>query len=111
MTASARKFVVGLLLFLGAGAVVGWLYDKPLVGLAVAALVALFWQVRQLLTFERALQTRNFDEFRVGEGIWQQIFSRFQFEQDKGQRRKSSSFQELRAAGLANVSEAVLNRI
>lgn len=90
MTASARKFVVGLLLFLGAGTAVGWMYDEPLVGLAVTALLALFWQVRQLLTFERALQTRNFDEFRVGEGIWQQIFSRFQFEQERAFRRKSN---------------------
>lgn len=90
MTASARKFVVGLLLFLGAGLAVGWLYQKPLAGLAVAALLALFWQVRQLLTFERALQTRNFDDFRVGEGIWQQIFSRFQFEQERAIRRKSN---------------------
>lgn len=90
MSAAARKFVAGLLIFLGAGTAIGWLYGSPLVGLASAALLALFWQVRQLLTFERAMQTGDFDEFRVGEGIWQKIFSRFQFEQERAARRKSN---------------------
>jgi two-component system phosphate regulon sensor histidine kinase PhoR len=54
----------------------------------VAALLALLWQVRQLLSFDRALRTGNFDDFRQGEGIWEQIFSRFKYENDKAARRK-----------------------
>ncbi len=88
MSDAARKFVAGVILFLVAGTLIGWLYDRPGLGLMVAALLALLWQVRQLLSFDRALRTGNFDEFRVGEGIWEQIFSRFQYEHDKATRRK-----------------------
>jgi len=62
----------------------------------VAALLALLWQVRQLLSFDRALRTGNFDNFRHGEGIWEQIFSRFQYENEKATRRKLGYRQLLR---------------
>ncbi|MEJ2129716.1 MAG: phosphate regulon sensor histidine kinase PhoR [Woeseiaceae bacterium] len=88
MLGSGRKFVAGLLVFLAAGALVGWLYGKPLLGFLLAALLALVWQVRQLLTFNRALYTGDFDAFRYGEGIWQQIFSRFSYEHERGARYK-----------------------
>jgi two-component system phosphate regulon sensor histidine kinase PhoR len=56
----------------------------------VAALIAVLWQVRQLLSFDRALRTGDFDDFRQGEGIWEQIFSRFRHENEKAARRKHS---------------------
>lgn len=87
---------MGLLLFLAAGLLIGWLYGEPIYGLLVAALAALAWQVRQLLGFERALRTGDFDRFRYGEGIWQQLFSRFRYEHDKASRRKQSYRQLLR---------------
>ena len=90
MTTTGRKLVLGLSLFLAAGGVIGWFYGRPLTGLLLAALLALIWQVRQLLTFERALRTDDFDDFRFGEGVWEQIFSRFQFERERGVRRKAS---------------------
>lgn len=96
MSEASRKFVVGLLLFLAAGAAIGWLYDRPLTGLSVATLAALIWQVRQLLGFERGLRTGNFDAFRYGEGIWQQLFSRFTFEYEKSARHKQSHRRLLR---------------
>ena len=71
-----------------AGAGIGWLYGHADWGLLVAALIALLWQVRQLLSFERALRTGDFDDFRDGEGIWQQLFSRFRFEHERAARRK-----------------------
>lgn len=77
-----------MLLFLAAGTAIGWLYGRPGIGLMAAALFALAWQVRQLLSFDRALRTGNFDDFRYGEGIWEQIFSRFRYENDKATRRK-----------------------
>ncbi len=90
MSDSARKFLVGMILFLVAGAVVGWLYGQPALGLLVAAIIALAWQVSRLLQFERALRTGNFEQFRVGEGIWEQIFSRFRFERERAVRRKKN---------------------
>jgi two-component system phosphate regulon sensor histidine kinase PhoR len=80
--------MVGLLLVLGIGPLVGWFYDAPLTGLLAAALLALAYQVRQLLAFDRALHTRNFDAFRYGEGVWQKIYSRLAFERERGNRYK-----------------------
>lgn len=96
MSDAARKFLIAVLMFLAAGAALGWLYDRPGLGLMVAALLALLWQVRQLLSFDRALRTGNFDDFRQGEGIWEQIFSRFQYENEKATRRKLGYRQLLR---------------
>jgi len=90
MSDASRKFLIGLLLLLGAGATVGWFYDHAVWGLLAAALVALAWQVRQLLSFDKALRTGNFDDFRYGEGIWEQIFARFRFERDRAARRKQN---------------------
>lgn len=94
MSEAARKFLVGLLLLLATGGLIGWLYGHPVVGLLVAALGALGWQVRQLLSFDRGLRTGNFEDFRYGEGIWQQLFSRFRYEHEKASRRKHS-YQQL----------------
>ena len=90
MTPAARRLIFGVAVFLVAGTIVGYLYDAPLAGLAVAALLALLWQLRQLLAFERALRTGDFDDFRSGEGIWEQIVSRFRFERERASRRKSN---------------------
>ena len=96
MSESARKFVVGVALFLAAGVFIGWFYGQTVWGLLVAALLVIAWQIRQLLSFDRALRTDNFDKFRVGEGIWQQIFARVRFDRDRGKRRKQSYRQLLR---------------
>lgn len=96
MSKAGRKFLAGVLLLLGASAAIGWMYDRPAIGLLGGALLALAWQVRKLLAFDRALRTGNFDDFRYGEGIWNQIFSRFLYEQEKAQRRKFSYRQLLR---------------
>ena len=87
---------MGTVLFLVAGTAIGWLYDRPAAGLLAAALIALLWQIRQLLSFDRALRTGDFDDFRQGEGIWEQIFSRFRYENEKSARRKHSYRQLLR---------------
>ena len=96
MSDAAKKFIVGILLFLAAGTAIGWLYDRPALGLMVAALLGLAWQVRQLLNFDRALRTGNFDDFRQGEGIWAQVFSRFHYQNEKAARRKRSYLDLLR---------------
>ena len=98
MSESARKFIAGMLLFLTTGALIGGFYGQLLWGLLAAALLALVWQIRQLLSFDRALKTDNFDSFRVGDGIWQQIFSRFRYERDRGIRHKAAYRQLLREA-------------
>jgi len=88
MPGTRRKFIVGLALLLALGIGIGWLYGRPVSGLLVAALLALVWQVRQLLAFDQALHTGNFDEFRIGDGIWQQLYSKFTHERERGNRYK-----------------------
>ncbi|MBT8100280.1 MAG: phosphate regulon sensor histidine kinase PhoR [Gammaproteobacteria bacterium] len=88
MPVASRKFLLGLFLLLGAGTLIGWLYGHAERGLLVASLLALVWQVRQLITFNAALHTQNFDAFRYGDGIWQGMFSRFSYERDRGSRYK-----------------------
>lgn len=83
-----RKLLIGLLLFLAAGVFIGWLYDRPGTGLLVAALVALGWQVRQLLAFDRAMRSQDFETFRYGDGIWEQIFARFALLRERSARDK-----------------------
>jgi two-component system phosphate regulon sensor histidine kinase PhoR len=88
MPGASRKFLVGLLLLLVGGALIGWFYGNMERGLLVATLLALAWQVRNLLAFARALRTHDFDAFRYGEGIWQQIFSRFSYARERSSRDK-----------------------
>ncbi|MDJ0749213.1 MAG: phosphate regulon sensor histidine kinase PhoR [Woeseiaceae bacterium] len=88
MSDAAKKFLSGIALVLVAGTVIGWLYGRAEMGLLVAALAALAWQVRRLLNFDKALRTDDFEVFRYGEGIWEQMFSMFRFERDRAARRK-----------------------
>ncbi|MGI9234845.1 MAG: phosphate regulon sensor protein PhoR, partial [Woeseiaceae bacterium] len=90
MSDASRKFLFGLFLLLAIGTGIGWLYGHAAWGLLAATLIALIWQVRQLLSFDKALRTGNFDHFRDGEGIWEQMFSRFRFENDRAARRKQN---------------------
>lgn len=80
--------LVGIGLLLGLGALIGWYYENIERGLLVAALLVLLWQIRNLIAFDRALHTGDFAPFRYGEGIWQQLFSRFRYERERGNRYK-----------------------
>lgn len=85
-----RQLLVGLLLFLGGGTLLGWFYGHPVLGLLVAALLALAWQVRRILIFERALRTNDFESLRYGEGIWSQMSSRFSHLRESSKYHKHS---------------------
>ena len=88
MPSSWQKFLTQVFLVLAAGTFIGWLYGRPELGLLAASLGLISWQTRRLLTFERALRTKNFDDFRLGEGIWQQMYSRFSHERHRAQNYK-----------------------
>ena len=53
--AARRRLVIGLLLFLGSGALLGGFYGYAERGLLIAAVLAVVWQLRQTLNFEKAL--------------------------------------------------------
>ena len=89
MPNASRKFLLGLAVLFVAGGAIGWFYDQLLLGLLIAALLALLWQIRHLLAFVNALATGDFGYFRDGEGIWQQIFAQFNHERDRASRHKA----------------------
>ena len=88
MPGSSRKFIAGVVAILAAGGLIGWVYGHAVWGLLVASLAILAWQIRQLLSFNRAVHTRDFEQFRYGEGIWQQMFARFSYEHERALRAK-----------------------
>lgn len=90
MQVTRRKVIFGHLLVLAAGALIGWFYDHIDWGLLVAALLALGWNVRQLLVFEQAVREKDFHSFRYGEGIWSQLFSRFSYQRGQSKQYKKS---------------------
>lgn len=83
MPGSSRKLIAGIVIVLGGGALIGWLYGQLLWGLLVASLLVVSWQALQLLRFSRAIYTGDFEDFRIGEGVWQQMFARFSFERER----------------------------
>lgn len=90
MQGSRRKIIVGHLAVLAAGAVIGWLYDEIAWGLLGAALLALGWHVRQLLTFEQAVRDKDFGSLRYGDTIWSQLYSRFSYLRSQSKQYKKS---------------------
>jgi two-component system phosphate regulon sensor histidine kinase PhoR len=83
-----RQFLTGLLLFLAAGFLIGWLYDSPVSGLLVAALLALAYLVRQLLRFEKALGGHRLEDPGFGDTIWSQLLARVNHLQQRGKKHK-----------------------
>ncbi|MEM7432366.1 MAG: phosphate regulon sensor histidine kinase PhoR [Pseudomonadota bacterium] len=96
MTHTSRKYIVGVLLCLAAGAVIGWFYGEVERGILIAALVSLIWHMRHLLAFGNALRTGDFMYFRQGDGIWQQIYSQLRYERDRGSAYKKQHRQLLK---------------
>lgn len=94
MSMARRRYFIGMSLLLGASALIGWLYGRPDRGLLAGALIALAWHSRQLLTFEKALRIRSFEDLPYGEGIWAQIFSHFSYLKARGSKHKRR-YQEL----------------
>ena len=77
MPDARQKLLTGIFTLLALGALVGWYYEKVALGMLVAALIALVWQLRQMLIFERALRDGDFDAVRYGSEFWSQAFGRF----------------------------------
>lgn len=98
MPGVSRRFLVGLSLLLAAGAGIGWLYGDIERGLLIAALAALFWEVRHLLSFVNAIRTQDFAVFREGDGVWQQIYSDYKYQRDRADRHKRKYRKLLREA-------------
>ena len=90
MSRAGKKLLAGIALLLAAGAAIGLLYGRFDLGLLVAALAILAWLLRQLLFFDQAVRTGDFDNFRYGEGIWQQLIAQYRRQTEKVKSRETS---------------------
>jgi len=88
MPGTRRKLLTGLLLLLAAGLAIGAFYGSALGGLLIAALLALSYQVWQLLRFEKALSGRRLEDPGFGESIWSQMLARVHYLQQRGKKHK-----------------------
>lgn len=96
MSRARSRLVLGHLLLLGGGTLIGWLYGRADLGLLLAALAGLGWQLRQLLRFELALRTNDFGHLRYGNGIWSQIYSRIRYLRNRSKLHKKRHRQLLK---------------
>ncbi|MEM9208080.1 MAG: phosphate regulon sensor protein PhoR, partial [Pseudomonadota bacterium] len=88
MADARRKVLLGLVLVLCAGTLLGWIFGRPVIGLLLAALCALAWQVRQMFIFDRAIRTGDFDALRQGSPIWSQALVRIEKLRLRSQKHK-----------------------
>lgn len=86
MSAASRKLIVGTLIAIAGGGAVGWLYNAPITGLLLGALLVIAVYMHKLLRFEQAVRHVDSDSFAFGDGVWQQLFSRFKYERERGNR-------------------------
>ncbi|MDG1463175.1 MAG: DUF3329 domain-containing protein, partial [Gammaproteobacteria bacterium] len=76
--------IVGALL---AGALVGALYGSVASGMFLATLTMLSWHLYHLYRLSRWLQTNDFEDFPMGQGIWPEMFARISFYRLRARRR------------------------
>jgi len=86
VTAASKKLIFGTILAIAAGGAVGWLYSAPTTGLLLGALLVIAVYMQKLLRFEHAVRHVDSDSFAYGDGVWQQLFSRFKYERERGNR-------------------------
>ncbi len=90
MNTVRSRLVLGHIALLAVGGIVGMLYGHADWGVLAAALIAVVWHVRQLLIFERALRTKDFEQIRYGRGIWSHIHSQFSFLRNRSKQHKKN---------------------
>lgn len=72
---------------LAAGALVGFFYDRVVLGMLVGALAMLVWHLSFLYRLERWLATGRISEIPDGNGVWPAVFARVQYIKAKSKRR------------------------
>lgn len=79
--------LVQLMLLGLVGLAIGWLYGRPILGLMLAALIALGWQLWWLYRLDRWLQRKSTEFMPEGAGVWPRVFARIDFFRQRARRR------------------------
>jgi two-component system phosphate regulon sensor histidine kinase PhoR len=80
-------FLLRLALLALAGSIIGWSYDQPLLGLLLAILVALAWQLFWLYRLDRWLRGDRMQQLPEGSGVWAQVFAKIDFNRLRARQR------------------------
>lgn len=70
-----------------AGGLIGYLYERPTLGILLVALGLLFWQLYNLYRLERWLAAGQIAEIPDGDGVWPPVFAKIEFIKGKAKRR------------------------
>jgi two-component system phosphate regulon sensor histidine kinase PhoR len=70
------------------GGLIGWLYGETSVGIGIAAVTLLAWQLFNMWQLETWLRTGRITALPAGNGVWPQIFARIEFIQERSRRRR-----------------------
>lgn len=111
MSIAARKFVVWSVLAIIAGGLLGWVYGHPVTGLLVGSLLVVVVNTRKLIQFDQAIRDGESDLIGYGDGIWQQLYSQFRYERDRGNQYKHQArnlFKEFRKSTNAMPDGAII---
>ncbi len=79
--------IVRIVIALVSGALVGALYESVAGGMLVATLAMLVWHLYHLYRLSHFLQTNDFEDFPMGQGIWPEVFARVSFYRLRSRRR------------------------
>jgi two-component system phosphate regulon sensor histidine kinase PhoR len=71
--------LVRLALLAAAGLIIGWIYGYPVLGLLIAALISLGWNLYWLYRLDRWLQGQPMPLIPDGAGVWPQVLAKVDF--------------------------------
>lgn len=111
MSLAARKLVIWSVVAIVAGGLLGWLYDQPVVGLLIASLLVVTLNTRKLIQFDRAVRDGEADSIGYGDGLWQQLYSQFRYERQRGNQYKRQArnlFKEIQKSTNAMPDGAII---
>ena len=72
------------------GLAIGWLYDRPTLGLLAAVAIVLVWHLYWLFQLHRWLNGAKMPYLPEGSGIWPQLFARIEFTNTRAKQRGKS---------------------
>jgi len=85
-----HKTLTRLAMLVVSGLAIGWLYDRPMIGLLVALAVALAWHLYWLFKLHRWLNGAKMPFLPEGSGIWPQVFARYDHIKARTKQRNKS---------------------
>lgn len=88
MSVERRNYLLGVLAILAAGGLLGFLYGRIELGMLIAAMGIVFFQLRQLFLFDTALRKGDFSGRRPGGRLWSRAYLKLEKLANRGLKHK-----------------------